>query len=171
MEQPSKRHFRHIELGPNSQIRQCDVWDTTDALAHHSQWSVNRQTSVMTIPAHQSQIYNATWSPHNPSILATCGADGLLNVFDVRTPDPSRPIQSLPVSRVRATALERASVIAYTCQASPHEALSCDWNKYDLQTIAVASKDSAIRIFDLRSANAGGVQTLSGHSLAVRKVQ
>jgi hypothetical protein len=32
-------------------------------------------------------------------MLATCGADGFLKIYDLRTGDPSKPIQGFRVSR------------------------------------------------------------------------
>ena len=106
-----------------------------------------RAASITTIPAHSAQIYTATFSPHSPHIIATCAADGLLKLFDIRS---NREAQAFA--------------------ATDCEVLSADWNKYDNLSIATAGKDRAIRLWDLRS----GVRPageLSGHDLAVRKVQ
>jgi peroxin-7 len=115
------------------------------------QWSVQRSSSILTIPAHTGQIYSTTWSPHTPSMLASCAADGLVKIFDIRTQTPQRPIQVF--------------------QASPTEVLSCDWNKYDLSTLASGGKDLGVKVWDMRSGRSECVSELRGHTLAVKKVQ
>ena len=117
----------------------------------YQQWSVQRSSSVLTIPAHTGQIYSVTWSPHTPSMLASCAADGQLKIFDIRTQTPQRPIQAF--------------------QASPTEVLSCDWNKYDLSTLASGGKDLGVKVWDMRSGRSECVSELRGHTLAVKKVQ
>ena len=84
-------------------------------------------------------------------MLATCAADGMLKIFDIRSRDPSRPIQEY--------------------RASPDEVLACDWNKYDISTLATGGKDQAVRIWDLRAGRADNVMDMRGHQLAVRKLQ
>ena len=126
-------------------------WDHTYLKAQFRQWTLGRTTSLLTLPAHSAQIYNATWNPSSPTVLLTCASDGFLKVFDTRNPQPDRPVHAI--------------------QASPTEMLSCDWNKYDSAVVATAGKDMSIRIWDLRGAAGKGVGELRGHSLAVRKVQ
>jgi peroxin-7 len=75
----------------------------------------------------------------------------LVHIIDIRTPTPSRPIQSF--------------------QASPEEVLSCDWNKYDISTIVTGGKDRSVKVWDMRSGRSDCVAELRGHTLAVRKVQ
>jgi peroxin-7 len=84
-------------------------------------------------------------------MLSTCAADGQVKIFDIRTQDPSRPIQII--------------------QASPEEVLSCDWNKYDISTIATGGKDRAVKVWDMRSGRSECVEELRGHGLAVKRVQ
>lgn len=84
-------------------------------------------------------------------MLASCAADGQLKVFDIRTQTPNRPIQAF--------------------QASPAEVLSCDWNKYDLSTLASGGKDMGVKVWDMRSGRSECVSELKGHTLAVKKVQ
>jgi WD40 repeat protein len=49
--------------------------------------------------------------------------------------------------------------------------LCCDWNKYDISTIATASKDNGLRIWDMRAGTAVCDTDFRGHTMAVRKVQ
>lgn len=84
-------------------------------------------------------------------MLATCGADGWLKVFDIRTQTAARPVQAF--------------------RASETEVLSCDWNKYDLSTLATGGKDMGVKVWDMRSGRSECTTDLRGHTLAVRKVQ
>lgn len=84
-------------------------------------------------------------------MLSTCAADGIVKIFDIRTQNPNRPIQ--------------------TFQASPEEVLSCDWNKYDISTLATGGKDRLVKIWDMRSGRSECVEQLRGHGLAVKRVQ
>ncbi|WVQ82879.1 hypothetical protein IAT38_005015 [Cryptococcus sp. DSM 104549] len=118
-------------------------WDQTVKI-----WAPSRQTSLQTIHAHSSQIYSALFSPHSPSLLATCGSDGFLNIFDTRSPSPSTPVH----------AMGRGDT----------ELLSCDWNKYAPTTLATAGKDGAVCVWDLR--NPGKAIEVGRHGLAGRKV-
>ena len=111
------------------------------------QWTLDRSTSLLTVQAHQSHIYNATWSPTSPTVFATCASDGFLKTFDTRTPQP-----------------------VHVNRASGEEVLSCDWNKYDDNVLATGGKDKSIRIWDLR-AGQKNVGESRGHTLAIRKIQ
>lgn len=64
--------------------------------------------------------------------------------------------------------LERGSV--QTVQAHYTEILSCDWNKYEDNIVVTGSVDKTIKIWDLRRPQRE-LATLSGHSLAVRRVK
>jgi peroxin-7 len=111
---------------------------------------VEKVTSLLTLPAHQGQIYRASWCPNVPSTIATTGADGFIHGFDLRTPTPSRPIWSI--------------------RAGESDVLDLDWNKYEPTLIASAGKDGGIRVWDIRSGGRGPLVELKGHRLAVRKV-
>ena len=113
-----------------------------------TQWALERTTSLNTIPAHSAQIFAAKWCPSIPTLIATTGADGYLNLFDIRS-----PVQSQRVAQT---------------QISPADVLDLDWNKYDTQSIAVAKKDGAVGIWDMRGQRQVG--ECRGHRLAVRKV-
>jgi WD40 repeat protein len=155
--EPAKGHLCHLVMGPDCQARMSVMLiHPTPTSPHPSQarpltfiqWTTARQTSLLTIPAHASQIYSAQFSPHTPTSLLTCASDGFVKVFDTRSP-------------TRA---------ALEFRASDTEVLDVDWNKYEDGVVASASKDLGVRVWDLR---AGGRCTaeLVGHSLAVRKVQ
>ncbi|WWD22694.1 hypothetical protein CI109_107187 [Kwoniella shandongensis] len=136
-------------------------------------WTTTRTTSLLTIPPSPSrqpagagppaQLYNATFSPHSPSLICSCSSDGLLNIYDIRSSPPSG-------SGVGAVQTIPAGVGSGPHQA-PSEILSCDWNKYVAGTIATASKDGSIKIWDMRSTKGAGAGLEVGrHGLAARKV-
>ncbi|TIA91460.1 hypothetical protein E3P99_01052 [Wallemia hederae] len=117
-------------------------WDGTVKI-----WTPDSTRSLLTLPAHEGCVYSAIYSPHLPFTLATCGSDGKLHVWDLRT--PQRPATSLA--------------------ASPTELLSLDWNKYLQGTIATGSVDKSIKVWDVRQARC--LNNLHGHDFAVRRVQ
>lgn len=115
---------------------------------------------MQTIPAHNGCVYAALFSPHHGDSIASCSADGLLKVWDLRSPREA----------------------ALTIPAHPTEVLSLDWNKYQPTILATASVDKSIRLHDLRMASGGAlptaqadggrscVATLLGHEYAIRRV-
>ncbi|KAK8844752.1 hypothetical protein IAR55_006602 [Kwoniella newhampshirensis] len=139
-------------------------------------WTESRTTSLLTIPSSatrpsspsHSQLYNATFSPHSPSLICSCSSDGLLNIYDIRSPTSASgtATQTIP-----------AGMTPHQLQHHGHgkgaEILSCDWNKYVPGMIATASKDGSVKVWDLRSSSTlttkGGIQ-VGRHGLAARKV-
>ncbi|KNZ55465.1 hypothetical protein VP01_2670g6 [Puccinia sorghi] len=119
-------------------------------------WTPSRSESIMTIPAHDSCVYAARFSPSSADTLATCSSDGTLKTWDTRTKPTSRA----------------SLVIA----AHPNEVLSLDWNKYATHYVATASVDRTVKIHDLRHATTTSlnsnacVETLLGHQYAIRNV-
>ena len=143
-------------------------------LTRHSQWTPNRPHSVQTLHAHSGCIYQAIFSPHHPSTLATCSLDGTMKIFDLRAPSlPSSSLSSLP------NAPQPLAHAALTVPASVTEVLSLDWNKYRPFTIATGSVDKSVKVWDCRMIKVGGTAEVGGicerdfrgHEYAVRKVQ
>ncbi|KAG8992498.1 peroxisomal targeting signal 2 receptor [Tulasnella sp. JGI-2019a] len=142
-------------------------WDGSAKL-----WTPDRPHSVLTIAAHQGCVYQALFSPHTPSVIATCSLDGTVKLFDLRRPQQltgGQPPLATP---------------ALTVPSSGGEALSIDWNKYRPWLIASSGVDRSIRVWDCRmvkpaegealTMNAvGGTceNELRGHEYAVRKIQ
>lgn len=130
--------------------------------------------SVQTLQAHSACVYQALFSPHQPSVLATCSLDGTMKIFDLRT--PSFPPPPIPGALGPAQPPLQA---ALTVPASVTEVLTLDWNKYRPFTIATAGVDKAIKIWDCRMIKLGGSpeiggrceKELRGHEYAIRKVQ
>ncbi|GAA5942067.1 uncharacterized protein JCM15063_004290 [Sporobolomyces koalae] len=146
-------------------------WDGTIKI-----WTPDRTQSLTTIPAHASCVYQAMFSPHQPSIIASCSSDGTLKLFDTRSPLP------LTTPGGGGAKLAQANM---TTQAHPNaEILTLDFNKYSpTPLIATGSVDRTIRIHDLRNSQPPPlpesiprfesnptVATLLGHEYAVRKV-
>ncbi|KAF8581541.1 WD40 repeat-like protein [Ramaria rubella] len=142
-------------------------WDGTVKL-----WTPNRPHSVQTLHAHSACIYQALFSPHHPSTLATCSLDGTLKIFDLRA--PSFPSPSNP-----SGGPQPAAQAALTVPASVTEILTLDWNKYRPFNIATAGVEKNIKIWDCRMVKMGGTAEVGGvcerefrgHEYAVRKIQ
>ncbi|TIC05658.1 WD40 repeat-like protein [Wallemia mellicola] len=117
-------------------------WDGTVKI-----WTPDNTNSLLTLKAHNGCVYNANFSPHQPATLATCGSDGQLLIWDLRT--PQAPVKSI--------------------KASSTEILSLDWNKYTHNTLATSGVDKSIRSWDIRSS--GCFSNLNGHDYAIRRVQ
>ncbi|KAG8904317.1 peroxisomal targeting signal 2 receptor, partial [Tulasnella sp. 403] len=135
-------------------------------------WTPERPQSLTTLPAHHGCVYQVLFSPHVPSVLASCSTDGTLKIFDVRQPRPTTSTH------------QPLATPALTVPAHGTEVLSFDWNKYRPWVVATASVDRTLKVFDVRmvkgandsalAVNAvGGVceVELQGHEYAVRKVQ
>lgn len=102
--------------------------------------------------------------------LASCSADGLLKVWDLK---------SVGSSSVQPGQTSKA---ALTIPAHPTEVLALDWNKYHPSLIATGSVDRTVRVHDIRMASNmatpaaaadGGrscIATLLGHDYAIRRV-
>lgn len=125
----------------------------------------------MTLHAHQSCVYQALFSPHQPEVLATCSTDGTVRIFDLRSPAYASTTNSF-VNPISASAL--------TVPASGTEVLTIDWNKYRPFVLASAGVDKVIKVWDCRMVKMGGEggavggiceTQLLGHEYAIRKVQ
>ncbi|OCF60154.1 hypothetical protein L486_02834 [Kwoniella mangroviensis CBS 10435] len=129
-------------------------WDSTVKI-----WTSNRTTCLITLPSSKpQQLYNATFSPHTPNIVMSCGANGFIDIWDLRMGQGIKsPTLSISNSPSGSGQME--------------EVLYCDWNKYDSSLIASASKDGTINVHDLRSAGRqGSAKVVGRHDLAARKV-
>lgn len=131
-------------------------WDGTVRI-----WTPERMHSMQAIPAHQTCIYQACFSPHEADVLASCSTDGSVRIFDLRAPS------NLP-----------HPAPAVSIQAHSGEVLSLDWNKWQPYTLATGSVDRLIRVWDTRMVKSGDnntgavcIKELGGHEYAVRKVQ
>lgn len=127
----------------------------------------------MTLQAHQSCVYQALFSPHQPDILATCSSDGTLKIFDLRAP------AYVNSGSNANTFTNPLSAAALTVPASGTELLTLDWNKYRPFVLASAGVDKVVKVWDCRmvkvgeQGGVGGIceTQLPGHEYAVRKVQ
>ncbi|ODV89157.1 hypothetical protein CANCADRAFT_3791 [Tortispora caseinolytica NRRL Y-17796] len=122
-------------------------------------WAPNRPQSLRTLlppsPITPSCTYQALYSPHDPTLLASVDSSGHLRLWDLRRPNPM--------------------VVDINAHLGA-EALTLDWNKYRPGVIATGSVDRSIRIWDIRqsrdgvSASLSPINELLGHEYAVRKV-
>ncbi|ODV87326.1 hypothetical protein CANARDRAFT_5873 [[Candida] arabinofermentans NRRL YB-2248] len=108
-------------------------------------------------------VYQATFSPHDPSILISVNSASHCQIWDIRSPNP------LQMDYIAHGGLE---------------ILSCDYNKYRSSVIATSSVDKSIKIWDLRMVpdlnqqflphgnkiGPSPLNKLIGHDFAVRKV-
>lgn len=110
-------------------------------------------------------VYNASFSPHLPSMIMSCNGASKIQIWDIRLPKP---------------------LVNEFISHSGLETLSCDWNKYKSSIIASGGTDKLVRVWDLRmiqkvDQNLPGMPSHSvrgpsplnemlGHEFAVRKV-
>ncbi|WVQ72258.1 hypothetical protein IAR50_001807 [Cryptococcus sp. DSM 104548] len=141
-------------------------WDQTVKI-----WSPSRETSLLTVPAHPSQIYGATFSPHSPTILASCGSDGFIRIWDTRLPTPSPTQHSIPPPPAQMQASQSVQQI----NPNQGEILSIDFNKYVPHLLAFSSQDGSVSTVDLRNTPRGaegmGVRQVGKAKLGARKVR
>lgn len=132
---------------------------TSIPLSHQQNHQQNQQINTANC------IYNASFSPHLPSMVISCNGASKIQVWDIRSPNPLTN-----------------EFIAH----SGLEALTCDWNKYKSTIIASGGTDKSARVWDLRmigrvDQNMPGVPSYTtrgpsplnefvGHNFAIRKV-
>jgi peroxin-7 len=137
-------------------------WDGTIKI-----WTPSRKQSLITLQASKPQfqnncVYQAAFSPHNPSMMVSVNANGHIQVWDTRNPNP-----------------EVSDFIGH----GGTETLTCDWNKYRPTVIATGGVDKQIKVWDLRMvptndkshavtpmAGPAPLNHFIGHDFAVRKV-
>ncbi|KAK9473668.1 WD40-repeat-containing domain protein [Dipodascopsis tothii] len=127
-------------------------WDGTIKL-----WTPRATKAVATLapPTPPGCVYAAAFSPHHPSLLASCSSDSIVRLWDPRA-GPA------PVAAVHAH--------------GGAEVLSLDWNKYRPDVIATAGVDRAIKVWDIRALSAAvaaevaPLNDMRGHEYAVRRV-
>ena len=135
-----------------------------------------RPRSVLTLQAHNSCAYQASFSPHQPDLVASCSGDATIKLFDLRSP----AVLTSPTSLTNPQSTPSLTVPP----VGPVEVLSLDWNKYRPYVIAASSTDKKIRVWDcrmLKPSNSGVSEPpqiggrceveLLGHEYAIREVQ
>ncbi|CED84147.1 Peroxisomal targeting signal type 2 receptor [Phaffia rhodozyma] len=122
----------------NKEIFASCSWDGSIKL-----WSPDRQTSLVTILAHQACVYATQFSPHSPNLLGSSSEDGTFKLWDLRLPDTRTS------GTISGSGGARA-VVEIRCM-NGGEVLSFDWNKYKEGIIATTLTDSSIQTYDLRA--------------------
>jgi peroxin-7 len=128
----------------------------------------------MTLPT-GACTYSAQWSPHEDEVVSAVSGDGVLRIFDLRTPASARYhlVLSVDINVQPGAQVPRPGVpppMAAKGGLPSHEALTHDWNKYRHSIIATGGVDGIIRTWDLRNLAQGPAAILHGHEYAVRKV-
>ncbi|KAJ3805338.1 peroxin 7 [Lentinula lateritia] len=141
-------------------------WDGTVKV-----WKPERPRSILTLQAHQSCVYQALFSPHQPDLISTCSTDGTLKMFDLRSP-------AYATGPGTNSFINPLSAAVLTIPASASEVLTLDWNKYRPMVLASGSVDRMVKVWDCRMVKLGDSQvggicesSLPGHEYAVRKLQ
>lgn len=101
----------------------------------------------MTLPGHESVVYEARWHPRQSGLIASVSADCSLRLFDIKQ-------SSNLVNR----------------QAHPAEILSLDWSKYDDHVLVTGACDNRLRLWDIRMLN-NAVTVFEGQEAAIRRVR
>lgn len=142
-----KEHSKEVNSVDWSQTRGENLvltgsWDTQIKL-----WDINQPQSLNTYKGHSHIVYCVVWSPRIPGCFASASGDQSLRVWDRRTGFPQIVIP-----------------------AHNAEILTCDWSKYDQNTIFTGSVDCSIKGWDIRKPGEPVCQLL-GHKFAVRRIK
>lgn len=121
------------------------IWNIAGALNGSNNgtlpFQATSQPLIATLRAHTRPVSDLSWSPAEPTILATCSADTKTHVWDLRT--PQRPVQTLCAFTTSATQVE--------------------WNRVDQTSLATAH-DGDVRIWDTRAVDRGApAVTITAH--------
>ena len=118
-------------------------WDASIAV-----WDPTGTQPVSVLSGFKYCVYQVTWSPDSPHILAGASGDATARLFDLAVGND--PVLTIP--------------------AHDYEILTCDFNKYAPHILATGSTDKSIALWDTRKPDAP-FSILDGHSLAVRNVR
>ncbi|OCF38310.1 hypothetical protein I317_07924 [Kwoniella heveanensis CBS 569] len=134
-------------------------------------WNTYRTASLLTIRPHGDgpvHINQTIFSPHQPSMLATCSEDGTMKIIDIRRP------RSVILSALINSVSDYSPNPQSSYRPPPIEVLSCDWNKYNPSVLATASADGKVRLIDVRGPDLSSLRPydteIGWHGLAAKKV-
>ncbi|KAJ1636632.1 WD40-repeat-containing domain protein [Pavlovales sp. CCMP2436] len=163
------------------------LWDLQLAAAHGGR-------PLAAVRAHDAEACGVDWSSLQKHLLATCGWDRAVKVWNAETlqapvtvlavaepgPREVHDVRWAPhtagtlasaaadrTARVWALNTGRAEVVLGAHDA---DVLSVDWHKYNPSVLATGGVDRLIRLWDLRRP-AAPLSVLRGHRLAVRRVR
>lgn len=134
--------FDWNDTDPNM-IGTCSI-DTTVTI-----WDMTVMAPKTQLIAHDKEVYDIGFVPTDTHVFATCGADGSVRLFDLRS-------------------LEHSTILYESQGLTP--LLRISWNKQDPNYLATLSMDSnKIMILDIRSPSIA-VCELTGHRAATNAV-
>ena len=147
-------------------------------------WNLNdsRMPLQATIP-HPRNVRNIAWSLFDPNLLATCGADNAIHLWDMRDPRGPRAqstfrvftsgISSLKWNKLNANLLAsahdqqveiwdlRRSAPVTFLTAHPTKITHIDWSPIDEDHLITSSLDSTVKLWNVRKSRSclGTIQT------------
>ncbi|ETO25396.1 RbAp48 related family member (rba-1) [Reticulomyxa filosa] len=106
-------------------------------------WDIRKLLKPMdTYKAHKSRLYHCQWCPYYPSVIASCGQDKLVNLYDIRHPSAysnSRPDPSLTPNYL---------ALFFTHMGHCAPVTELDWcPKYQNFTIASTDLDGVVQVW------------------------
>lgn len=111
-------------------------------------WNIETGQVKTQLIAHDKEVYDIAWAP-STDVFASCGADGSVRMFDLRT-------------------LDHSTIIYESSELIPMLRLA--WNKQDQYYLSCFSRDdSRVVILDIRHPSLPVAQ-LQGHSQAVNAI-
>ena len=128
---------------------------------------------------HLSEVFEVSWCPRQPHLLASVGGDGSLKVWDMRvsfTPAPAAQpsLQDTARGGRPAVTVEAAHGVGRDGHRR-NQLMTMSWNFYEPFICATGGTDNAINVWDLRKVS--GVQSRplvhlhSGHQAPVKRVR
>lgn len=142
---------------------------------------------------HSAEIYEVSWCPKQPHLLASVGGDGALKIWDMRTavsssaggagfqngnrPLPPHPGGGGASSNRPVISVEAAHGIGQQ-QGRRNKVMTVSWNNYEPFICATGGTDNSVKVWDLRKVGGPSaapppplVYLHSGHQAPVRRVR
>ena len=115
---PWSRDLRYASGDCSGQLR---VWNQRDGALD---WAVDAPLAA----GHTASVEDVQWSPTEPTVLASCGADHAVRIWDIR--EPTRPM---------------ISVAAHECDVNV-----ISWNRLVSYLMVSGADDGSFKVWDLR---------------------
>ena len=142
---------------------------------------------------HGAEIYEVSWCPKQPHLLASVGGDGALKIWDMRTatsssgsagfqngnrPPPPHPGGGGASSPNRPVLSVEAAHGIGQQQGRRNKVMTVSWNNYEPFICATGGTDNSVKVWDLRKVGGPSaappaplVHLHSGHQAPVRRVR